>query len=126
MDDYSEQYLETEKTDPLLEYAFQVLSEITFSPGHFSHLCDQLVSTLKNWPTLDEMVLQILIDEIISQVKITLLFFKFLPYTVNILIFQAVREPNFRYNGARLCNSISRDLMTGPGLPDFRALLFNR
>lgn len=104
LEDYGEQYSETEKTDPLLEYAFQVLSEITFSPGHFSHLCDQLVSTLKNWPTLDEMLLQILIDEIISQ---------------------AVREPNFRYNGARLCNSISRELMTGPGLPDFRALLFN-
>ena len=68
LEDYGEQYSETEKTDPLLEYAFQVLSEITFSPGHFSHLCDQLVSTLKNWPTLDEMLLQILIDEIISQV----------------------------------------------------------
>jgi len=76
------------------------------------------------------MLLQILIDEVISQVcELLCKSIGFATRLLDVYLFifqQAVREPNFRYNGARLCNSISRELMTGPGLPDFRALLFNR
>ncbi|XP_046446227.1 polyadenylate-binding protein-interacting protein 1-like [Daphnia pulex] len=97
---------DSERSDPLLDYAFQVLYEITYSPGHFTHLCDQLISNLNSWPALDESMLQILVDEIVAL---------------------AIREPNFRYNGARLCNSITRGLrISGPTSPDFRSTLFNR
>lgn len=58
-----------EKSDPLLDYAFQVLYEITYSPGQFSKLCDQLISNLNSWPSLDESVLQILVDEIVGLVS---------------------------------------------------------
>lgn len=51
-----------------MEYAFQVLYEITCNPGHFTRLCEQLIATLNSWPTLDEGFLQILIDEIVGQV----------------------------------------------------------
>lgn len=57
-----------DRSDPLLDYAFQVLYEITYSPGHFTNLCDQLVSTLNSWPALDESMLPILVDEIVAQV----------------------------------------------------------
>ncbi|KAI9564791.1 hypothetical protein GHT06_008532 [Daphnia sinensis] len=93
-----------EKSDPLLDYAFQVLYEITYSPGQFTNLCEQLVSNLNSWPALDESVLQILVDEIIAL---------------------AIREPNFRYNGARLCDAITRGLRDSSSSPDFRATLFN-
>lgn len=66
---YSEQGGEADKSDPLLDYAFQVLNEITCNPGHFNRLCDQLVSTLNSWPTLDDDGLGLLIDELVSQVK---------------------------------------------------------
>ncbi|XP_057370029.1 polyadenylate-binding protein-interacting protein 1-like [Daphnia carinata] len=93
-----------ERSDPLLDYAFQVLYEITYSPGHFTNLCDQLVSNLNSWPALDESVLQILVDEIISL---------------------AIREPNFRYNGARLCDAITRGLRASGNSIDFRKILLN-
>ena len=51
-----------------MDYAFQVLYEITCNPGHFTRLCEQLVSTLNSWQTLDEGFLQILVDEIVGQV----------------------------------------------------------
>lgn len=51
-----------------MEYALQVLYEITCSPGQFTQMCDQLIATLVSWPSLDENVLTILIDEIVAQV----------------------------------------------------------
>jgi len=57
-----------------LDYAFQVLYEITYSPGHFTHLCDQLISNLNSWPALDESMLQILVDEIVALVTIVLIY----------------------------------------------------
>lgn len=92
-----------ERSDPLLDYAFQVLYEITYSPGQFTNLCDQLVTNLNSWPALDESMLQILVDEIVAL---------------------AIREPNFRYNGARLCDAITRGLRVSGPL-DFRSTLFN-
>lgn len=75
---YQQQYGETEyyepesagqgAGDPLLDYAFQVLYEITYSPGHFNHLCQQLISNLNSWPSLDESMLEILVDEIVALV----------------------------------------------------------
>lgn len=60
-----------ERSDPLLDYAFQVLYEITYSPGQFTNLCDQLVTNLNSWPALDESMLQILVDEIVALVIIS-------------------------------------------------------
>ena len=60
-----------------MDYAFQVLYEITYSPGHFTHLCDQLISNLNSWPALDESMLQILVDEIVALVTIVLYIYLF-------------------------------------------------
>lgn len=72
---FTEQYEEGERSDPLTEYAFQVLYEITCNPGHFNRLCDQLISTLNSWPSLDEGFLLILIDEVVAQVSFELMYF---------------------------------------------------
>lgn len=68
-------------------------------------------------------MLQILVDEIVQQVFRSSKLAAEDSTKLNVL--QAIREPNFRYNGARLCNSISGAL-SGPSFPDFRAILFTR
>jgi len=102
--DIAEQYPVSTDPDPLLDYSIQILSEITYSPGHYEHLSHQLLSTLNSWPSVDEV----------------------LPELVEGILNQASWEPNFRYNGARLCNILSRDLKTQNPTCGFRSILFNR
>ncbi len=89
----------TEKSDPLLDYAFQVLYEITYSPGHFTHLCDQLISNLNSWPALDESMLQILVDEIVALVIYFFFFFFFLIlfYTFFFFFFFVILRAQFLF-----------------------------
>lgn len=68
-----------------MDYAFQVLYEITYSPGHFTHLCDQLISNLNSWPALDESMLQILVDEIVALVTIVLYIYLFFLIYIDLL-----------------------------------------
>jgi hypothetical protein len=68
-----------------LDYAFQVLYEITYSPGHFTHLCDQLISNLNSWPALDESMLQILVDEIVALVTIVLYIYLYFLIYIDLL-----------------------------------------
>lgn len=111
-----------------MDYAFQVLYDITYSPGHYTRLCDQLVSNLTSWPALDASTLQILVDEIVALVNLINVLPTFVRNVYFCVLLKAIREPNFRYNGARLCNSIARGLHfpPGPNSPDFRGTLFNR
>jgi len=102
--DTAEQYPVSSNPDPLLDYSLQILSEITYSPGHYEHLSHQLLTTLNSWPSVDEV----------------------LPELIEGILNQASWEPNFRYNGARLCNVLSRDLKTLNPNCNFRSILFNR
>ncbi len=68
-----------------MDYAFQVLYEITYSPGHFTHLCDQLISNLNSWPALDESMLQILVDEIVALVTIVLYIYLYFLIYIDLL-----------------------------------------
>lgn len=95
----------SEQQDPFLDYFLQVLYDVTYHPGHFEPMCSQLMSTLESTPNLDEQTIKLMVESLISQ---------------------AVWEPNFRYNGARLCNNLSRNLVTPANIPTFRYILLNR
>ena len=90
-----------------MDYVMQVLNDITYCPGHYEPMCRQLLSSLNEMQIVDEDVLQQMVEAIVSQ---------------------AVWEPNFRYNGARLCYSLSRSLKTpaDSGNINFRYILLNR
>lgn len=74
-----------------MDYAFQVLYDITYSPGHYTRLCDQLVSNLTSWPALDTSTLQILVDEIVALVNLRNLFLLFFQILSEKFIFMFIK-----------------------------------
>ncbi|GAB6022308.1 hypothetical protein CHUAL_006428 [Chamberlinius hualienensis] len=81
-----------------------VIYELSVNPGRFDTLAEQLCNSL-NASITDEATLNNVVDEIYEQSLI---------------------EPNLRYNGSRLCNYLSKNLMLAFDTQSFRNLLLNR
>nr|CAD7459765.1 unnamed protein product [Timema tahoe] len=81
----------------------EVMHRVTISPGCFDDLVKPLIESLSSLLT-DRETVETLAD---------------------IIVEQSITEPNFRYNGARLCSFLNSKFHAGDE-PSFRAILLNR
>nr|CAD7448385.1 unnamed protein product [Timema bartmani] len=80
----------------------EVMHRVTISPGCFDDLVKPLIESLSSLLT-DRETVETLAD---------------------IIVEQSITEPNFRYNGARLCSFLNSKFHAGDE-PSFRAILLN-
>lgn len=80
------------------------LFQVTLCPEKFDRQLKFLTNVLNQWLTDEEILHSI----------------------VNIIFEESVHEPNFRYNGAKLCNHLSQHLISPSGVPKFRYILLTR
>ncbi|CAG2061287.1 unnamed protein product [Timema podura] len=81
----------------------EVMHRVIISPGCFDDLVKPLIESLSSLLT-DRETVETLAD---------------------IIVEQSITEPNFRYNGARLCSFLNSKFHAGDE-PSFRAILLNR
>ncbi|XP_067135414.1 polyadenylate-binding protein-interacting protein 1 isoform X2 [Centruroides vittatus] len=80
------------------------LFQVTLCPEKFDRQIKFLTNVLNQWLTDEETLHSI----------------------VNIIFEESVHEPNFRYNGAKLCNHLSHHLISPSDVPKFRSVLLRR
>ncbi|KAK2722603.1 polyadenylate-binding protein-interacting protein 1-like [Artemia franciscana] len=90
---------------PLVQYLTEVLSRVTLFPGKFESHSTKLISAFKKLVIPDVEVLGAIVETI---------------------YYQSVIEPNFCYNGARLCAVLCNKLDVKFGKDTFRTLFLQR
>ncbi|XP_014661426.1 PREDICTED: polyadenylate-binding protein-interacting protein 1-like isoform X2 [Priapulus caudatus] len=90
--------------DPACRQMAEVITKLTVNPGSFYDLVNPLIDSL-NAHAETEQSLQICVDLVIDQ---------------------AIMEPNFTYTGARLCDHLSKHLHVKVASGNFRQLLLAR
>ncbi|KAJ4450137.1 hypothetical protein ANN_01544, partial [Periplaneta americana] len=87
-------------------HLIEVMQHLTLNPGKFDVLITPLVHTFSLWLG-DKNIVYSIVNAIVEQVCSSY------NNTLTFLSLQSITEPNFRYNGARLCNFLNNEFPPG-------------